>query len=128
MNRILKRSKEITLTILVAIAAAACKDDMDSKHCVDENGVVQDDSNCTNSPETLDGEAPMQSDGDGGLIPRHAGGGHFFWYYGGMRTASPGTRISGGSYTPSPGRSYSAPSISKGGFGSFGSSHGSSGS
>lgn len=38
----------------------------------------------------------------------HTGGSHFFWYYGGG-SFSPGQRVSGGSYSPSPGVKYSSP-------------------
>lgn len=123
----LRKTRSITLTLLAAIAAAACDENQTAtqeniKHCVDENGVVQDESNCANVPESHDGGTPVD--------PQHPhNGGHFFWYYGGVSSPrSPGTRIttgSGGSYTPSPGVKYSPPSISKGGFGSTG--HGFSG-
>lgn len=122
----LRKTKTITLTMLAAIAAAACEETKatteDIKHCVDENGVVQDESNCATVPE---------HDADGGPIdPQHPhGGGHFFWYYGGFSSPqSPGTRVTsgtgGGSYTPSVGKSYSPPSISRGGFGATGAGHG----
>lgn len=122
--------------MLAAIAATACDENQsqapapnpneDLKHCVDENGVVQDEEKCKDAPEAH----PMGP--DGGPIASHpssGGGGHFFWYYGGTggRTVSPGTRVGGGSYTPSPGKAYSPPSIGRGGFGSTGAGHGSTG-
>lgn len=125
----LRRTKSITLTILTAIAASACDEtpkppppDPEVKHCVDENGVVQDEEKCNTSPESH----PMGP--DGGPISSHpssGGGGHFFWYYGGSGgVVSPGGRVSGGSYSPSPGKAYSPPStITRGGFGSTGAGH-----
>ena len=124
----LRRTKEITLVILAAIAAAACEEskqaEEDLKHCVDENGVVQDESKCHDAPV----QPPTGSDGG----PAHhsgGGGGHgFFWYYGGTRApVSPGGKVTGGSYAPSPGKSYAPPSISKGGFGGTGKSFSSPG-
>jgi hypothetical protein len=124
----LRRTKEITLTILVAIAAAACEEskqpvDEELKHCVDADGVVQDESKCHDAPV----QPPTGSDGG----PAHhsgGGGGHFFWYYGGTRApVAPGGRVSGGSHTPTPGKAYSPPSISKGGFGSTGKGYSSPG-
>jgi len=108
--------------MLTAVAAAACEQSKteEIKHCVDENGVVQDESNCNN--------VPTQHPDGGPVDPAHphGGGGHFFWYYGGSSSpVSPGGRVTGGSYSPSPGRSYSPPSVTRGGFGSTGAGHGS---
>jgi len=137
-----RRTKNISLVMLAAIAAAACDEHQsqttppneDLKHCVDENGVVQDEEKCKDAPESH----PMGP--DGGPIASHpssGGGGHFFWYYGGSGTPiARGSRVSGGSYTPSTGRSYSppsthgggsSPSIGRGGFGGTGAGHGSGG-
>lgn len=119
----IRKTKAITLTLLTAIAVAACDEDI--KHCVDENGVVQDEKNCAASP-TDGGDLP-----DGGAInSSNPVPVHFYrWYYGsgGGGVYSPGTRISGGSYTPAPGKAYSPPSISRGGFGGTGESFGGAG-
>lgn len=108
----MKRSKTVDLTILALLAASfgtACAKDPELKHCVDQNGVVVDDSQCTNQATYGHG---------GNIIP-------FRWYYGGTGIFSPGSRISGGSFTPSAGHVYSSPStVSRGGFGSIG--HGTS--
>lgn len=102
----MKRSKKIDLTILTLLAASfgtACANDPEMKHCVDQNGVVVDESQCAN-----------QAVGHGGAIMP------FRWYYGGG-LFTPGARVSGGSFTPSAGHVYSAPStVSRGGFGSIG--------
>lgn len=113
----MRRSATITLTILTGIALAACDEPQEEiKHCVDENGVVQDEAVCADAGA----EGPT-----GPIDPQHphVGSTHFFWYYGGGYRAplTPGTRVTGGSYTPSPGRVYSPPStITRGGFGSTG--------
>jgi hypothetical protein len=100
----LRKTRNITLTILGSIAAAACGDDI--KHCVDENGVVQDEENC---------EGPD----DAGVMHQSRSG--FHWYYGGYSSPQPrGTKVGGGSFTPSPGHAYSPPSIGRGGFGQTG--------
>ena len=114
----LKRSRNVTLTILSAIALAACDEQAsDIKHCVDENGVVQDESNCNPNTE------------DGGTNPVYHPG--FRWYYGGFSSPQVrGTRIttgSGGSYTPAPHVNYSPPSIGRGGFGATGEGFGTGG-
>jgi uncharacterized protein YgiB involved in biofilm formation len=114
----MKRSKKIDLTIITILAAsfiAGCNrngaydDDGnyvgDVKHCVDQNGTVVPESQCTQA----------NGGGIGGHIP-------FRWYYGGSRVYSPGMRIGGGgSYSPMSGSSYTTPSaVSRGGFGSTG--------
>jgi len=108
-----RKSKTVSLTILAVIATAAC-DESSVKHCVDEQGAVQDENNCTTTTD------------DAGVVHTpHPG---FRWYYGGYSTPqSPGTKVTGGSYDPSPGITYSPPSISRGGFGGTGEAHGGAG-
>jgi len=125
----LRRTKQISLVMVAAIAAAACDENKtpspndELKHCVDENGVVQDEEKCKDAPV----QPPTGSDG-GPAQHSGGGGGHFFWYYGGSSTpVTRGTRVTGGSYAPSVGKSYSPPSIGRGGFGSTGAGHGSTG-
>ena len=98
----MKKTKNITLSILPIIALSACAD-QDIKHCVDDDNVIVPDTNCASAH------------------PR------FHWYYGGQymtKTSANGTpikMISGGSHTPSVGKSYSSPStIRGGGFGGIG--------
>lgn len=115
----MKKSRSVELTILCIVAASildACKGNVDNKTCVDKDGVVVDMSNCQTS--------------SGNPIPGH------FWYYGG-RGFPIGGRVSGGSYAgpsnnsfwgssrSSSGSPVSASPISRGGFGSLGSSSGS---
>lgn len=129
----LKRSREVNLTILLTIIAsitAGCDEPKppaeDLKHCVDSNGIVVEEEKCKDSPS---GPAAASSpSGDGGTSSssthHSGGGGGHFWYYGGAGTPlSPGARATGGSSTPSVGKSYSTPSVSRGGFGATGGGH-----
>lgn len=132
----MRKSRCVTLTILAAFVATGCDDAIspDNKQCVDENGVVQDESHCATIGD-IDPDAGVLDDAGQLTLPDPANPGHYYvphfrWYYfggGGYRT--PGTRIYGGGYRPSPGRSYSSPggrsysspgSIGRGGFGSTG--------
>lgn len=116
----MKRSKAVYLFILPAIALMACEDTPSAtpardevKHCVDENGSVVEELNCD-----IDAAAPEQKDAS---APHTTTVYRYRWYYGGNMVLSPGTRVSGGSFEPSIGRSYSSPStISRGGFGGIG--------
>lgn len=110
----MRKTKYISLVIL-PLLAISCKADH-YQHCVDDNENVVDDTLCNpNTPNTS---------------------GHPYRFYYSPRMFSPGMRVSGGSWSPSPGRSYSSPSlgrsygsssISRGGFGSSGSSFSSGG-
>lgn len=119
-----KQSLAVPLTILTAIAAAACNDanqEQGFQHCVDENGVVVDESNCSDA-----GAARLDSQGN--PVP-HSG---FIWYYGGTRF-SPGVRVYGGGYSPRVTTIYSSPGghfttgptvgVGRGGFGGAGIGH-----
>lgn len=114
----LKRSRNVTLTILGAIALAACDEQASSsKSCVDDAGVVQDESNCN---PTLP---------DGGPNPVYHPGFRWWYYNGG--SYRPGYRITpggGGSWDP-PHVTFSPspPSIGRGGFGGTGESFGGGG-
>lgn len=129
----MKRSKAVTLTILAALVATGCDDEVgDVKHCVDENDVVHEESFC--DPDGGDPDASVQVPvyDDHGVITHYTymPRSHFHWYYinsgSGGHIYSPGSKVRGGSYTPSIGRSYSPPSsITRGGFGGLG--HGFSG-
>lgn len=77
----------------------------DMQRCVDENNKVVDASFCQ-QPEQ------QRPDGHGGFIFLPI----YHYYYGGYGGFAPGTVVGGGSFTPTPGRSYST--TSRGGFGS----------
>ena len=121
----MKRSKIVVLTILVSIAAMACDEphsNEEIKHCVDQEGIVQDEAKCAAAPVSANPTTVINNGSPSPIIP-------YFWYYGGgyRSPVSPGTRVMGGSFAPSPGRSYSSPStysapstVSRGGFGSTG--------
>lgn len=82
----MKSSKSVQFTALTAIAAlivTACGQDPSVQHCVDDKGVVVDDSQCA----------------------RGGSGNPFRWYYV-PRLFNLGSRVSGGSYTRSPSTSY----------------------
>ena len=110
-----RKSKNIKIAGLLGIAAlfaASCNSDH-YKHCVDNTGKVMPDSLC-NCRDDNNNYRP----GYGmSYLP-------FMWYYG-SRNYGYGDYVRGGSYTPSPGVSYSSPGTSRGGFGS--SSHSSGG-
>lgn len=78
------------------------------QRCVDESGSVVPDSYCQN-------QTPVQH--NGGTYYHPFGNGYYRWYYGGGGGTARGSTVSGGSYTPLGGRSYST-STSRGGFGS----------
>lgn len=112
----MKSSKSVQVTALTAIAAlivTACGGNSNVQHCVDDQGVVVDDAKCAD-----------------------AGNHGFRWYYV-PRLFSIGSRVSGGSYSRSPGVSYTprasagsssslfggsskSSTVSRGGFGSTG--------
>jgi hypothetical protein len=112
----MKSSKSVKFTALTAISAlimAACANNENYQHCVDDKGVVVDDTKCAGA----------------------VAGSPFRWYYV-PRLFSVGSRVSGGSYTRSPSLSYTprasagssslfggsskSTTVSRGGFGSSG--------
>lgn len=115
----MKKSGGITLGLLLTacgclISTSSCSE---PKRCVDENGVVVEDSKCDEEDKAM-GTADSNSSG---YRPMH------HWYYGGYGAAI-GSRAFGGGLTPKAGTSYSSPRASRGGFGGSASSHGISGS
>lgn len=148
----MKKSKVVTLGLLAATALVvmACDDQpaQEIRHCVNEQGVVVDESLCAplDDPDAGDGGYTVADDDAGNpiVVPRQQSSGvpvflFYHWYYGGgyARPLVPGTRIivngSGyGSWRPSPGRVYTSPrgvsvgegfhgsGIGRGGFGGTG--------
>lgn len=101
-----RRSREIRLGLLLAVAAGllACE----RRRCVDANGVMVEDERC--------------AEPDGGV--GHAGGAHWYYYGSGRRYSTWSYFWSGGtSHGTSAGHSSS---VSRGGFGHAGASHGGS--
>ena len=119
----MKHSTTLNLVFINVLAASilACTEEPagDNKQCVDENGVVVNDTNCQQGTPSYN--------------PHHR------WYYGGG-LFNHGSHVSGGGFFPLSGRSYvtpsqrstssgshvstgggsKSPSISRGGFGSSG--------
>ena len=108
----MKRSTQVTAPLLAAAALSlltGCRRPQ-MQRCVDENNTVVDDSFCNN---------PQQQNSND--LFHHI----YRPYYGGWGGYGVGTTVGGGSYTPTPGASYTT----RGGFGSSfaeGGSHSSS--
>jgi hypothetical protein len=107
----MKRSTNVAAPLLAAAALSlltGCRRPQ-MQRCVDEHNNVVDDSFCKDQPN-------QQNE-----LFRH----NYRFYYGGWGGYGLGTQVGGGSYTPTPGASYT----SRGGFGSSfaeGGSHSSS--
>ena len=104
-----RKSKSIKVAGLLSLASlflASCEHEH-YRHCVDNNGKVMPDSLCDCRDEHNNYRPGF---GGMGYMP-------FLWYYG-SRNFGYGQYVGGGSYAPSPGVSYSAPGIGRGGFGS----------
>jgi hypothetical protein len=84
----MRKSQNVTLTILAAAALAGCGNnvkELEVKRCIDGNGVMQDDGNCNNNSRY-------------GL-----GQGRYRYVYGGNGGYTPGSVVTGARETPSPG-------------------------
>jgi hypothetical protein len=115
----MKRSAQVTAPLLAAAALSlltGCRRP-EMQRCVDEHNNVVDDSFCKNQPN-----AQQRPDGHGGFLPLFI---PYRYYYGGWGGYGLGSQVGGGSYSATPGRSYTT----RGGFGSSfaeGGSHSSS--
>ncbi len=104
-KRVLKRSSHVAAPLLASVAVAilaGCRTEQPVR-CVDENNHVVDPSFCQNQPKRGDPNYRP------GIVP-------YRFYYGGGGGFAPGTIVSGGSLTPTPGVAYST--TARGGFGS----------
>lgn len=106
----MRRSKHVVAPILASTAAvllSGCRPDM--QRCVDENNRVMNPSYCN----TLQRGSTQTTVGP-------SGGAHYYrWYYGGGGSYSSGSVVTGGSYAPATGHSYSTTTgTARGGFGS----------
>ncbi|MCU1320449.1 MAG: hypothetical protein JWM43_98 [Acidobacteriaceae bacterium] len=125
----MKRSIQVAAPLLAAAALAmstGCRKP-EMQRCVDENNVVVDDKLCANLPNQQG--VQQRPDGHGGFLPFLI---PFHYYYGGWGGYGLGSRVGGGTFAPSPGRSYATRSgvTTRGGFGrsfSSGGAHGSAG-
>lgn len=140
----MKKSKLVTLGLLALVATTVACDDTNSseevRHCLDKDGVVVDESLCTVNQAGDAGVVRMvqRTDSNGNIIyvpdttvvmdnsPPVV---YYHWYYGGWSRPMPrGTRVivsgpgmTGGSFHPSVGHTYSTPStFGRGGFGGTG--------
>ena len=119
----MRRSPQVAAPLLALAAAAmlqGCRKP-EMQRCVDENNKVVDDSLCGKPQQG------MRSDGHGGFVPFII---PYRYYYGGYGGYGLGSVVSGGTTTPTAGRSYAtrSGSTSRGGFGSSFSEGGSHGS
>jgi hypothetical protein len=127
----MRRSTQVTAPLLAATALSiltGCRKP-EMQRCVDEQNHVVDDKLCANLPDQQ-GIQQQRPDGHGGFLPIFI---PYHYYYGGWGGYGLGSVVGGGSYAPSPGRSYATRSgvTTRGGFGSSlseGGSHGSSSS
>lgn len=106
----------------VALLSGCHKTEME--RCVDEQNHVVDPKFCQNLPANGTQTVVGQPTTTGGVyIP------HFYrYYYGGAGSYALGSTVTGGSYSPASGHSYSTTTgTSRGGFGSSFSSHSSGG-
>lgn len=125
----MRRSRHVLAPLLASTAVAllaGCRGP-EMQRCVDENNHVVDPAFCKNLPPGS--TQPLSSGGNGS-----GGGGYIFiphvyrYYYGGGGGYSLGSSVTGGSYAPLSGHSYSTTSgTARGGFGSSFSSHSSGG-
>lgn len=117
MRRFSRRSSHVLAPLLAASAAAllsGCRH-TDPQRCVDEQGRVVDPSFCKNLQPGQTAAGTINNNGghyDNGIFYPHL----YRYYYGGSGGGF-GSFVSGGSYTPIPGHSYST-GTSRGGFGS----------
>ncbi|MBI1741705.1 hypothetical protein HYR54_01410 [Candidatus Acetothermia bacterium] len=112
----MKKSKHIGLGLLTvaALSLSGCSSQQ-AQQCIDKSNMVVEDQKC----EQIERQ-PGWNPGVWNTSP-------YRWYYGGTSNGA-GSFVSGGSYAPTPGKSYSkglSHSV-RGGFGSTG--HGHSGS
>jgi hypothetical protein len=98
------------------------------ERCVDESNHVVDPSFCKNLPPGAQQPVAGAPSNNGGSLVNGIFLPHYYrYYYGGGGGLGFGSIVSGGSYSPLSGHSYSVSGTSRGGFGSSFSSHGSSG-
>lgn len=116
----MRRSNQVAAPLLASAAVAllaGCRPDM--QRCVDESNRVVDPTQCS-----------ALSPGSTQTTVGRSGGYHVYrYYYGGRGSYVPGSVVTGGSFAPAGGHSYSTTNgTARGGFGSsFSSSHGSGG-
>ena len=117
----MRRSTYVFAPLLAATAvtlATGCHQQPEPQRCVDEQNHVVDQKFCANLPPGAISSGNMNNGGgyygaNGVFIP------HVYRsYYGGLGGYALGSIVSGGSYAPVSGHSYSTSGTSRGGFGS----------
>ncbi|MES2391465.1 MAG: hypothetical protein V4555_07480 [Acidobacteriota bacterium] len=125
------RRSSIVLAPLLASAAAALLTGChtDTQTCVDENNRAVDPKFCQNLQPGQTHAGTVYDSGSGGYYSNGIFYPHIFRYYYGGHYGGLGSFMSGGSYAPSAGHSYSIGGTTRGGFGSSfsGEGHGSGG-
>jgi len=112
----MRRSAHVAAPILASAAVAllaGCRPDM--QRCVDESNRVVNSAYCGSIPR-----------GSNQTTTGGSGGAHVYrYYYGGRGSYAAGSTVTGGSYAPASGHSYSTSTgTARGGFGgSFSSGH-----
>ena len=131
----MRRSTQVAAPLLASTALALLSGchQPEMQRCVDENNKVVDDKLCADQPDDAARQRQLQDQQNAqrqhnglGILPYIA---LYHYYYGGSGGRGVGSVVSGGSFTPVPGHSYSS-GTSRGGFGrsfSSGGSHASGG-
>lgn len=128
----MRRSTQVAAPLLASTALALLSGchPSEMQRCVDENNKVVDDKLCANQPQDAEQQRRLREQQN--AERQHSGFGIlpfiplYHYYYGGSGGRGIGSAVSGGSYAPVPGHSYSS-GTSRGGFGrsfSSGGSHG----
>jgi hypothetical protein len=112
----MRRSRQVLAPLLVSTAAAMLTACDKPQRCADEQGREADPKFCANLPLDGTGTATGSMSNNGGYYGANGNWvPHYYrFYYGGSSNGF----VSGGSYAPDPGTSYSIVGTSRGGFGS----------
>jgi len=112
----MRRSRQVFAPLLVSAAAVMLTACNDPQRCADEQGREADPKFCANLPLNGTGTATGAPSNNGGYYGANGNWvPHYYrFYYGGSSNGF----VSGGSYAPNPGSSYSIVGTSRGGFGS----------
>ena len=116
----MRRSTNVVAPLLASAAVAllaGCHAD-DPQRCVDEHNHVVDPSFCKNLPSLAQQPIAGTLSNNGGYYDNGVFMPHYYRFYYGGGGGGIGSFVSGGSYAPAPGHSYSFSGTTRGGFGS----------
>ena len=116
----MRRSTNVVAPLLASAAVAlltSCKAN-DPQRCVDEHDHVVEPSFCPNLPPLAQQPVARTLSNNGGYYNNGVFMPHYYRYYYGGGGGGIGSFVSGGSYAPTPGHSYSFSGTTRGGFGS----------